>query len=241
VTTKLVLASASPARLQLLKAAGIAADVIVSGVDESAVQADRPDALSGTLARLKAEAVAARLRHRASHTPPTARPAPPAAGAASAAAGHAPPADGPASAAAGPVDGHVLVLGCDSVLAFDGQVLGKPTDPHDAVRRWRAMRGRSGVLYTGHCLIDTRTGTSAAAVASTTVHFADLSDTEIAAYVATGEPLRVAGAFTIDGFGGPFVDRIEGDPGTVIGLSLPLLRRLMSELGMEIINFWRLD
>lgn len=220
MTTKLVLASASPARLQLLKAAGIAADVIVSGVDESAVRADRPDELSGTLARLKAEAVTARVRHDAS------QPAP--------AAGHPPP-------AAGPIDGSVLVLGCDSVLAFDGQVLGKPTDPEDAVRRWRAMRGRSGVLYTGHCLINAGTGEAASAVASTTVHFADLTDTEIAAYVATGEPLRVAGAFTIDGFGGPFVDRIEGDPGTVIGLSLPLLRRLMSELGMEIISFWRLD
>jgi septum formation protein len=213
VTTKLVLASASPARLQLLKAAGIPADVIVSGVDESAVQADRPDTLSGTLARLKAEAVTARLGQQASPTPSD----------------------------TGPISGHVLVLGCDSVLAFDGEVLGKPTDPDDAVRRWRAMRGRSGVLYTGHCLIDTRTGGSADAVASTTVHFADLSDTEIAAYVATGEPLRVAGAFTIDGFGGAFVDRIEGDPGTVIGLSLPLLRRLMSELGTEIINLWRVD
>jgi septum formation protein len=213
VTTKLVLASASPARLQLLRAAGIPADVIVSGVDESAVQADRPDALSGTLARLKAEAVAARLRHQASHTAPT----------------------------SAPVDADVLVLGCDSVLAFDDQILGKPTDPDDAVRRWHAMRGRSGVLYTGHCLIDTRTGGSASAVASTTVHFADLTDAEITAYVATGEPLRVAGAFTIDGFGGAFVDRIEGDPGTVIGLSLPLLRRMMSELGREIISFWRVD
>jgi septum formation protein len=202
VTTKLVLASASPARLQLLKAAGIPADVIVSGVDESAVQADGPDALSGTLARLKAEAVAARVGRQENHT---------------------------------------LVLGCDSVLAFDGRVFGKPTDADDAVRRWRAMRGRSGVLHTGHCLIDPRTGRSAAAVAATTVHFADLTDDEIAAYVATGEPLRVAGAFTLDGFGGPFVDRIEGDPGTVIGLSLPLLRRLMSELDMQIISFWRMD
>lgn len=199
-TTKLVLASASPARLQLLKAAGIEADVIVSGVDESTVTADRPDVLSGTLARLKAEAVAALFR---------------------------------------PAQEQVLILGCDSVLAFDGQIFGKPSDADDAVRRWRSMRGRSGVLHTGHCLIDVRTGRSVEQVAATTVHFADLTDGEIAAYVATGEPLRVAGAFTLDGFGGPFVDRIEGDPGTVIGLSLPLLRRLMSELGVEIISFWQ--
>ncbi|MGC9668046.1 Maf family protein [Planosporangium sp. 12N6] len=205
MTTRLVLASASPARRQLLAAAGIPAEVIVSGVDESTVPAERPDTLSGTLARLKAEAVAARLR------------------------------DDPSGAD----DATVLVLGCDSVLSFDGRVFGKPTDPDDAVRRWRAMRGRSGVLYTGHCLIDTRTGADTAAVASTTVHFADLSDAEIAAYVATGEPLRVAGAFTIDGFGGAFVDRIEGDPGTVIGLSLPLLRRMMSELGTELVSLWR--
>jgi septum formation protein len=202
--TRLVLASASPARLQLLKSAGIPAEVIVSGVDESAVQADGPEALSGTLARLKAEAVAARLKSEAAD------------------AGN-----------------RVLVLGCDSVLAFDGQILGKPTDADDAVRRWRGMRGRSGVLHTGHCLIDARTGDSTAAVASTEVHFADLTDTEIAAYVATGEPLRVAGAFTIDGFGGAFVDRIEGDPGTVIGLSLPLLRRMLSQLGTELISLWR--
>jgi nucleoside triphosphate pyrophosphatase len=132
-----------------------------------------------------------------------------------------------------------LVLGCDSVLAFDGQILGKPTDPDDAVQRWHAMRGRSGVLYTGHCLIDTDADREAAAVSSTTVHFADLGDDEILAYVATGEPLRVAGAFTIDGLGGPFVERIEGDHGTVVGLSLPLLRRLLAELGIAITDLWQ--
>jgi len=202
VTTTLVLASASPARLQLLKSAGIPADVIVSGVDESAVQADRPDVLSATLARFKAEAVAARLRREAGAEP------------------------------------RSLVLGCDSVLAFDGEVLGKPADAEDAKRRWRAMRGRSGVLYTGHCLIDPHAGRTAEGVAATTVHFADLSDVEIDAYVGTGEPLRVAGAFTIDGLGGPFVERIEGDHGNVVGLSLPLLRRLLSDLGVGITSLW---
>jgi septum formation protein len=207
-TPRLILASASPARLQLLRSAGIPADAVVSGVDESAVQADRPEALCGTLARLKAEAVATRLRR---HAPPT------------------------------PLAARALVLGCDSVLAFDGEVLGKPTDVDDAERRWRAMRGRSGVLYTGHCLVDTDTGETAAGVAATTVHFAALTDVEISTYVGTGEPLRVAGAFTIDGLGGPFIERIEGDPGTVIGLSLPLLRHLLSELGVEITTLWQVD
>jgi septum formation protein len=204
VRPRLVLASASPARLQLLTAAGILAEVIVSGIDESVVQADGPETLSGTLARLKAEAVADRLRRN----------------------------DAP--------DGtRTLVLGCDSVLAFDGEVLGKPASADDARLRWQAMRGRSGVLYTGHCLIDPDSGEVAAGVAATTVHFGTLTDAEIDAYVATGEPLRVAGAFTIDGLGGPFVERIEGDAGTVIGLSLPLFRRLLADLGEEITGFWR--
>ena len=124
-----------------------------------------------------------------------------------------------------------LVLGCDSVLDLDGEALGKPLDAADAVARWRRMRGRSGVLVTGHCLTDTTTGRDRAEIASTVVHFADLSDEEIDSYVATGEPLRVAGAFTIDGLGGPYVDGVEGDPHNVVGLSLPLLRDLLSEVG----------
>jgi septum formation protein len=122
-----------------------------------------------------------------------------------------------------------LVLACDSVLDLDGEALGKPADAADAVARWRRMRGRSGTLITGHCLIDTASGRSTAEIASTVVHFADLTDEEIDAYVATGEPLRVAGAFTIDGLGAPYVDSIEGDPHNVVGLSLPLLRRLVVE------------
>ncbi|MBM0232833.1 septum formation inhibitor Maf [Micromonospora sp. STR1_7] len=133
---------------------------------------------------------------------------------------------------------RTLVIGCDSVLAFDGEILGKPTDPADATRRWLRMRGRSGVLHSGHCLIDVVAGRRAEAVASTTVHFADVSDDEIAAYVATGEPLAVAGAFTIDGLGGAFVERIEGDAGTVVGLSMPLLRRLLAELNLQITDLW---
>jgi septum formation protein len=135
--------------------------------------------------------------------------------------------------AVAPAYQDVLVLGCDSVLELDGEALGKPDDAADAVARWQRMRGRSGVLHTGHCLIDTRTGRDTAEVASTVVHFADLTDEEIEDYVATGEPLRVAGAFTIDGLGGPYIDGVEGDPHTVIGLSLPLLRRMLGDLGLR--------
>lgn len=129
-----------------------------------------------------------------------------------------------------------LVLGCDSVLELDDEVHGKPADAAEAVRRWQRMRGRSGILHTGHWVIDQRApedgGTAGAvgATSSTLVRFADLSDTEIEAYVATGEPLRVAGAFTIDGLGGPYVRGIEGDHHGVVGVSLPVLRDLLAEL-----------
>ena len=136
------------------------------------------------------------------------------------------------------VPGDALVLGCDSVLELDGEALGKPTDAADARARWQAMRGRSGVLHSGHCLHDVATGRVAAATGSTTVHFAYLSDEEIDAYVATGEPLQVAGAFTIDGVGGAFVTRIEGDHHNVVGVSLPLLRELVIELGHGWPDLW---
>jgi septum formation protein len=131
-----------------------------------------------------------------------------------------------------------VVIGCDSVLDLDGEIHGKPASAAVAVARWRQMRGRSAVLHTGHWVVDTRTeadggtGATLGATASTTVHFAKLTDDEIEAYVATGEPLRVAGAFTLDGLGGPFVTGIEGDPSNVVGLSLPLLRELLLELGL---------
>ncbi len=132
-----------------------------------------------------------------------------------------------------------LVLGCDSVLELDGAALGKPADADEAAERWRAMRGRTGVLLTGHCLTDTATGRVAAATAATTVHFADVTDEEVAAYVATGEPLVVAGAFTVDGLGGAFITGIEGDHHNVVGVSLPLLRDLVAELGHSWTDLWR--
>jgi len=135
---------------------------------------------------------------------------------------------------------EALVLGCDSMLELDGEALGKPGDAPTARERWHAMRGRVGVLHTGHWLIDARAQVAAATgrTASTTVHFADLSDEEIDAYVATGEPLNVAGAFTVDGIGGPFVERIEGDHHNVVGVSLPVLRHLLGELAVPIQDLW---
>jgi septum formation protein len=141
------------------------------------------------------------------------------------------------------VDG--LVLGCDSVLELDGEVHGKPGDAEQAVIRWKRMRGGSGVLHTGHWIVDARdpddggTGGTLGAVASTTVHFANLSDDEIAAYVATGEPLAVAGAFTVDGLGGAYVSGIEGDHHNVVGVSLPLLRTLLADLDVPWHTLWR--
>jgi septum formation protein len=193
----LVLASASPARLGLLRQAGFAPEVVVSGVDEEAISADTPAELALVLARAKAEAVAGGLSR------------------------------------------GELVLGCDSVLDLDGTAYGKPKDAAEATDRWRSMRGRAGVLRTGHWLIDTAEGKQVGETASTTVRFGTPDDAEIAAYVASGEPLRVAGSFTLDGLAGPFIEGIEGDHGNVIGLSLPLLRRLLADVGVRITELWR--
>ncbi|MCX4586605.1 nucleoside triphosphate pyrophosphatase [Streptomyces sp. NBC_01481] len=194
---RLVLGSASPARLNLLRQAGLAPEVIVSGVDEDALSAPTPAEMALVLAEAKAAAVAAR-----------------------------------------PEASGALVIGCDSVLELDGEALGKPADAEDATARWKRMRGRSGILQTGHCVTDTATGRSASATASTTVRFGEPTDAEIAAYVASGEPLHVAGAFTLDGRSAPFIDSIDGDHGNVIGLSLPLLRTLLAELGFSITDLW---
>ncbi|MER5426572.1 Maf family protein [Streptosporangium roseum] len=132
-----------------------------------------------------------------------------------------------------------LVIGCDSVLELDGRAYGKPSSAEEAVSRWQSMRGREGRLLTGHCVIDAAGGREAAEVGATVVRFGTPTDAEIAAYVATGEPLRVAGAFTLDGPGGWFVDGIEGDHGNVLGISLPLLRRLFATLGVSVPTLWQ--
>jgi septum formation protein len=132
-----------------------------------------------------------------------------------------------------------LVLGCDSMLELDGAPLGKPVSAAAAVSLWRDLAGREATLHTGHCLIHAATSRLSAAVAATTVRFGRPTEAEVAAYVATGEPLAVAGAFTIDGFAAPFVDGIDGDPSNVLGLSLPLLRRMLGEIGIALTDLWR--
>lgn len=184
-----VLASASPARLATLRAAGLDPEVVVSGVDESAVVAADTTTLVSRLAIAKASAVARK------------RP-------------------------------DALVLGCDSLLEFDGAMVGKPASAQDAVAQWKAMCGRTAVLYTGHALAYAdRVLTE---VVGTTVRFADPDDAEIAAYVGTGEPVDVAGSFTVDGLGGWFVDSVDGDHHNVVGVSLPALRRMVRRLGLSL-------
>lgn len=192
----LVLASGSPARLRLLRDAGIDPVVVVSGADESDAEGLGSAAQVAALAARKAAIVSA-LR----------------------------PAD--------------LVLGCDSLLDLDGAALGKPSTPQVAVSLWARLAGREAVLYTGHRLIDGQSGRQASGVAATIIRFGEPTDAEIAAYVATGEPLGLAGGFSIDGRGAAFVDGIDGDPGNVIGLSLPLLRRLLAELDIAITDLWQ--
>jgi septum formation protein len=192
----IVLASQSPARRQLLKAAGIPHRVQPSYFDESQIQSSNPVELVQKLASVKAEVVAAQQRE------------------------------------------PVLVVGADSVLYLDGEILGKPANALEAERRLRQMRGEVGELYTGHALIDTKQNRRLTHYAVTRVFFAKPSDEEIRAYVATGEPLNCAGCFAIDGRGSLFVERIEGCPGNVIGLSLPLLRRMIQELGYSLTDAW---
>jgi septum formation protein len=197
--TAIVLASASPARLAVLRAAGLEPEVMVSGVDETAFRSATPAELAGQLAQAKAAAVAASLPDRLA---------------------------------------GALVIGCDSLLDLDGRALGKPASAAEAAARWREMSGRSGTLVTGHCVINAATGQRAAAVAATTVRFGTPSEPEIDAYVASGEPLAVAGAFTLDGRGGWFVNGIDGDHGNVLGISLPLVRRLLADLGFGVTELW---
>lgn len=211
---RVCLASTSPARLMLLRQAGIEPVLRSPDVDEDAVAAEAaarrdgevpPEELVLLLARAKAADVAERLV-----------------------------AEEPA------FDG--LIIGGDSMFALGGRVYGKPYTPEEATRRWREMRGRTGVLHSGHSVFRVTPGEplrEATAVTAASVSFAeDVSDAEIDAYVASGEPLHVAGAFTVDSLGGPFIERVEGDPSTVVGMSLSTLRRLSSELGATWTDLW---
>jgi septum formation protein len=194
-TRQLILASGSPARLRLLRDAGFDPKVVVSGADETGVDAADTASLVTALAERKAGAVAGQT-------------------------------------------GEAVVVGCDSLLDFDGRSHGKPPSVDEA-RRWlTALRGRSATLFTGHCVIDERSGRRASAAAGTTVRFAVTSDAELDAYLATGEAEAVAGGFTLDGRSAPFIAGIDGDPGNVIGLSLPLLRALLARLSIPITELW---
>ncbi|MFM6119149.1 MAG: Maf family protein [Sphaerospermopsis kisseleviana] len=132
-----------------------------------------------------------------------------------------------------------LVMGCDSVLAIDGQIYGKPENAEVAIARWNLMQGNFGDLYTGHVLIDNTQNRTVVKCQITRVYFGKMSDRAIAAYVQTGEPLKCAGAFALEGFGSLFVEKIEGCHSNVIGLSLPLLRQMLAELGYEVTDFWQ--
>ena len=143
-----------------------------------------------------------------------------------------------AAAVAATIPTDALVIGCDSMLDLDGRAYGKPATPEEAKARWRGMSGKTGTLFTGHCVIDTATGKTEAEVAATTIRFGTPTEEEIEAYVATGEPLSMAGAFTIEGLGGWFVDSIDGDHNNVIGISVPLLRRMFGNLGVTIPQLW---
>lgn len=211
---RLILASTSPARLATLRAVGIEPVTVAPGVDEDAVVA-----AAGPLTAAEMVQLLARRKAEAVLDP-----------AVLAAQG----------IAASELDG--FILGGDSAFELDGTVYGKPHEPEIARARWLAQRGRSGVLHSGHWLIDHRGGVlrgAAGRASSAVVHFAaDIEESEIDAYIATGEPLKVAGAFTIDSKGAAFIDRIEGDPHTVVGLSVPLVRTLVHELGGRWTELW---
>ena len=208
--TKLVLASTSPARLRLLTDAGIDPVVISPGVDEE--QLTEMAMAAGQIGNT-ADLVLLLAKAKAE------------------------------AVVNNPLAQDALIIGCDSALDLDGESLGKPHEPEVAIERWKTMRGRSGRLYTGHWLIDNRVNQpmppANGKATNTVVHFANITDSEILAYVGTGEPLKVAGAFTIDGLGGAFLKGIEGDAHTVVGLSLPALRELTISLGVDYPSLWR--
>jgi len=206
--TRVVLGSASTGRLRVLRQAGIDPLVIVSNVDEDAL-------LASLDTELPPEAVVAKLANAKAVSVAAQLP------------------DGVAS--------DCVVLGCDSMLLIDGRLCGKPLTAESARRQWHSMAGAVGNLLTGHIMLRISAGVIAHAeglTGSTTIHFGNPSEIEVAAYIASGEPLHVAGAFTLDGLGGWFIERIEGDPSNVIGLSLPLVRRMFHSAGLSISRLW---
>ena len=208
----ILLASQSSGRLATLRAAGVEPLVRVSDVDEHAVL--RVLAADSRQEPTPVQQVQALARAKAEEV---------------AAA---------VTRAEREADPSLVVVGCDSMLEIDGRVVGKPGTSEIARARWRSMRGRTGVLHSGHALVRVGNGARAGGVSSTTVRFGSPTDAEIDAYVATGEPLRCAGAFTIDGLGGAFIDGIDGDPHGVVGISLPLLRRLLADLDVRWTDLW---
>ena len=206
--TRLVLASASPGRLKVLRQGGVDPLVVVSGVDEDKVAAalgsnTSPGDVVRILAQAKADQVAAVLNRT--------------------------------------VAADCVVIGCDSMLYIDSRLVGKPASADAARCQWQSMGGRSGQLYTGHCLLrllDAKASQRASESSATTVHFAKPTTADLDAYIDSGEPLAVAGGFTLDGLGGWFVDRIEGDPSNVIGLSLPLTAALLQRVGLSVAELW---
>ncbi|MGA7133673.1 MAG: nucleoside triphosphate pyrophosphatase [Mycobacterium sp.] len=206
--TRLVLGSASAGRLRVLLQAGIEPLVAVSGVDEDAVVA----ALGSDTS--PADVVRSLAQAKADQVATVLDPA---------------------------VAADCVVIGCDSMLYIDGRLIGKPASADAARSQWRSMGGRSGQLYTGHCvlrLLDRETTHRVAEPSLTTVYFAAPTDADLEAYLDSGEPLAVAGSFTLDGLGGWFVDRIDGDPSNVIGLSLPLTRVLLRRVGLSVAELW---
>ena len=208
----ILLASKSSGRLATLRAAGVEPLVRVSDVDEPAVL--RALTAGSRTAPAPARQVQALARAKAEDVA------------------------GTVARAERGADPDLVVVGCDSMLEIDGRVVGKPGAPEVAREHWRSMRGRTGVLHSGHALVRVRDGARAQGVSSTVVRFGSPTDAEIDAYAATGEPLGCAGAFTIDGLGGPFIDGVDGDPHGVVGISLPLLRRLLAELGIRWTDLW---
>ena len=208
----ILLASQSSGRLAPLRAAGVEPLVRVSDVDEHAIL--RALAADSRTEPTPPQQVQALARAKAADVADT------------------------VTRSEREADPDLIVVGCDSMLEIGGQVVGKPETAAIARERWRSMRGRTGVLHSGHALVRVHDGAEAQGVSSTTVRFGSPADAEIDAYVATGEPLGCAGAFTIDGLGGAFIDGIDGDPHGVVGISLPLLRRLLAELDVTWTDLW---